>query len=360
MTELTYLYGKPAVSADIRTHNSDFQVKEILPFLPDGEGEHHLLHIRKDGLNTAQVAEMISRFAKVHPKEVTFAGQKDKNAITEQWFGVRIPGKETPDWAAMSNEQMQVLSFARHGKKLRTGALSGNRFTLVLRNVSDPEALVARLELVRDGGVPNYFGEQRFGHDGGNLVKARQMFEGRKVKDRNKRSLYLSAVRSELFNQVASARLARFGTAPIEGDCVMLSGSRSFFTAESWDDSLNKRLAEQDIQLSAPLWGRGEQLAKGDAAALESSVLAAYELERNGLEKEGLTQERRALLLRPEQLSFKLDGDALTLDFCLPAGAFATSVLRELCEYTDIKELEWRRAVAERDAREGDNAPAGE
>lgn len=360
MTELTYLYGKPAVSADIRTHNSDFQVKEILPFLPDGEGEHHLLHIRKDGLNTAQVAEMISRFAKVHPKEVTFAGQKDKNAITEQWFGVRIPGKETPDWAAMSNEQMQVLSFARHGKKLRTGALSGNRFTLVLRNVSDPEALVARLELVRDGGVPNYFGEQRFGHDGGNLVKARQMFEGRKVKDRNKRSLYLSAVRSELFNQVASARLARFGTASIEGDCVMLSGSRSFFTAESWDDSLNKRLAEQDIQLSAPLWGRGEQLAKGDAAAFESSVLAAYELERNGLEKEGLTQERRALLLRPEQLSFKLDGDALTLDFCLPAGAFATSVLRELCEYTDIKELEWRRAVAERDAREGDNAPAGE
>ncbi|QYJ76391.1 tRNA pseudouridine(13) synthase TruD [Shewanella sp. FJAT-52076] len=360
MTELTYLYGKPAVSADIRTHNSDFQVKEILPFLPEGEGEHHLLHIRKDGLNTAQVAEMISKFAKVHPKEVTFAGQKDKNAITEQWFGVRIPGKETPDWAAMSNEQMQVLSFARHGKKLRTGALSGNRFTLVLRNVSDPEALVARLEQVRSGGVPNYFGEQRFGHDGGNLVKARQMFEGRKVKDRNKRSLYLSAVRSELFNQVASARLARFGAAPIEGDCVMLSGSRSFFTAESWDDTLSKRLAEQDIQLSAPLWGRGEMLARGEAGEFESEVLAPYALERDGLEKEGLTQERRALLLRPEQLSFKVDGDTLTLDFCLPAGAFATSVLRELCEYTDVKELEWRRAVAERQAQEAANAPVGE
>jgi tRNA pseudouridine13 synthase len=363
MTELTYLYGKPAVSADIRTHNSDFQVKEILPFLPDGEGEHHLLHIRKDGLNTAQVAEMISKFAKVHPKEVTFAGQKDKNAITEQWFGVRIPGKDTPDWAAMSNEQMQVLSFARHGKKLRTGALSGNRFTLVLRNVSDPQALVTRLEQVRDGGVPNYFGEQRFGHDGGNLVKARQMFEGRKVKDRNKRSLYLSAVRSELFNQVVSARLAKqdaCGLGLLEGDCVMLSGSRSFFVAETWDETLKGRLAEKDIQLSAPLWGRGEMLAKGDAAEFEASVLASYELERSGLEKEGLTQERRALLLRPEQLSFKLDGDALTLDFCLPAGAFATSVLRELCEYSDVKELEWRRAVAERQAQEAANAPVGE
>ncbi|MBT1443375.1 tRNA pseudouridine(13) synthase TruD [Shewanella sp. JM162201] len=354
MSELFYLYGKPEVKADIRSHNSDFQVKEILPFVPEGEGEHHLIHIRKDGLNTAQVAEMLSKFAGVHPKEVTFAGQKDKNAITEQWFGVRIPGKETPDWAAMSNEQLTVLSFARHSKKLRTGALSGNRFTLVLRNVSNPQALVERVKQIEQGGVPNYFGEQRFGHDGGNLIKARQMFQGRKVKDKNKRSLYLSAVRSELFNQVASARLTRFGAAPIEGDCVMLSGSRSFFTAESWDDTLTKRLAEQDIQLSVPLWGRGLPLAVGQAGEFEAEVLLPFALERDGLEKEGLSQERRALLLRPEQLSYKVDGNAVTLDFCLPAGAFATSVLRELCDYQDVKELEWRAAIAERDAKEAE------
>ncbi|MBW8185540.1 tRNA pseudouridine(13) synthase TruD [Shewanella nanhaiensis] len=351
MIELHYLHGKPTSKADLRTHNSDFQVQEILPFVPTGEGEHHLLHIRKEGLNTNDVATLLSGFAHVHPKEVTYAGQKDKNAITEQWFGVRIPGKETPDWASLNSDQLTVLSSSRHSKKLRIGALAGNRFTLTLRNVTKMNEVIARLELIKQTGVPNYFGEQRFGHDGKNLVFGRQMLTGRKVKDRKKRSIYLSAVRSYLFNISVSARLAEHGLSKLAGDCVMLAGTKSYFTAEQWDDATIKRLDEKDIQLSAPLWGRGAALSQGDAAEFEAKALAEFETDRDGLEHAGLTQERRTLLSEPQHLSYEQEGDdTLLIKFALPAGCYATSVLRELFDYEDVKEREFRERQQARKA----------
>ncbi len=346
MSELHYLYGKPNAKADLRTQNSDFLVQEILPFAPTGEGEHHLLHIRKDGLNTVEVAKMLSSFAHVHPKEVTYAGQKDKNAVTEQWFGVRIPGKETPDWQKMNSEQLTLLSASRHGKKLRIGALAGNRFTLILRNVSAVEDVVARLEKIAQIGVPNYFGEQRFGHDGKNILFGRQMFTGRKVKDRKKRSIYLSAVRSNLFNLATSARLAAHGAATLAGDCVMLAGSKSYFTAEHWDETLVERLNNKDIQLSAPLWGRGEPLAQTEAAEIEAAALAEYSVDRDGLEQAGLNQERRTLLLEPQHLQYQVDDNTITLKFALPSGSYATSVLRELVDYQDVQEVARKAMLA--------------
>ncbi|GIU43960.1 tRNA pseudouridine(13) synthase TruD [Shewanella algidipiscicola] len=347
MSSLHYLHGQPQASADLRTHNRDFIVEEILPFLPTGEGEHHMLHVRKEGLNTADVAKMLSSFAKVHPKEVTFAGQKDKHAITEQWFGVRIPGKETPKWDELNSEQLTILSSSRHSKKLRTGALVGNRFTLTLRAVSDIADVIKRIELVKQTGVPNYFGEQRFGHDGKNLIFGRQMLAGRNVKDRNKRSMYLSAVRSNLYNAVVSARLAKYGTQVLEGDCVMLAGSKSYFVANPWDEALLERLAQKDIQLSAPLWGRGQPLSQAEALAFETSISEQFAEDCHGLEQAGLNQERRTLLLEPQHLSYETDEDVLVIKFILPAGCFATSLLRELVDYQDVNEREFnaRRAA---------------
>ncbi|QUN04830.1 tRNA pseudouridine(13) synthase TruD [Shewanella yunxiaonensis] len=353
MVELHYLYGKPHSCGNLRTYNEDFLVQELLPFAPTGEGEHHLLHIRKSGLNTAAVAEMLAKFAGVHPKEVTFAGQKDKNAVTEQWFGIRIPGKETPDWQQLNADNLQVLASHRHSKKLRIGALTGNRFTLILRELSDPDDVQKRLQQIREHGVPNYFGEQRFGHQGGNITKAREMLAGRKVKDRNKRSLYLSALRSMLFNAVTSTRLSQHSQALLAGDCVMLAGSNSFFVAEQWDEVLKRRLAEQDIQLSAPLWGRGTPLCTGDALAFESRVLEAYADDLKGLEDVGLSQERRPLFLCPQAMSWSLIPEGLKVSFVLPAGAYATSVLREVLDYTDVAEMRWQQAVAEKEANQG-------
>jgi tRNA pseudouridine13 synthase len=340
MKELHYLFGKPISQADLRTHNSDFIVKEILPFTPTGEGEHHMLHVRKNGMNTVYVAEILAKFAKVHPKEVTFAGQKDKNAITEQWFGVRIPGKETPQWTELNNEKLTILSSSRHSKKLRIGALIGNRFVLTLRNITDI------------AGVPNYFGEQRFGHDGKNLILGRQMLSGgRNVKDRHKRSMYLSAVRSNVFNQVVSFRLANHHTDTLAGDCVMLAGSKSYFTAETWDEVLNSRLAEKDIQLSAPLWGKGIPLAQAEALAVELTPLTDLSTDLQGLEDAGLSQERRPLLLEPQGIKWQFEANILTLEFVLPAGSYATSMLRELADYQDIHESQRKEMVADQQAQ---------
>lgn len=353
---LYFLHQAPISTADIRTKNSDFIVEEILPFSATGEGEHHLLHIRKDGLNTADVVKILSGFAHVHPKDVGYAGMKDKHAITEQWFGVRIPGKETPLWHELNSEQLTVLSSARHSKKLRIGALSGNRFTLTLRQVTDMDSVIERFNKIKESGVPNYFGEQRFGHEGKNLVFARQMFAGKRIKDRKKRGIYLSAIRSYLFNQLVSSRLSQYGVDKLAGDCMLLAGSKSYFVAEQWDQELIERLATHDILLSAPLWGRGEPLAKGEAGEFERKILAPFADDQAGLESAGLTQERRPLLLYPQQMSYKqLGDDVIEISFALPAGCYATSVLRELADYEDANERNFRLKRAMQQESENQN-----
>ena len=361
MSSLHYLFDKPTCTADLRTFNSDFIVKEMLPFSPTGEGEHHMIHVRKEGLNTNQVAEMLAKFAKVHQKEVTYAGQKDKNAVTEQWFGVRIPGKDTPDWASLTTPEnepnateyqsrLTILSSQRHSKKLRIGALLGNRFELTLRNVSDKDTLEKRIQQVMETGVPNYFGEQRFGHQGKNLIYGQQMLAGKKVKDRKKRSMYLSAVRSNVFNQVVSYRLNHHSVAPLTGDCVMLAGSKSFFVTDKWDPATLKRLSDNDIQLSAPLWGRGAMLPQADAASVEQTALIDLANDLAGLEQAGLEQERRPLLLKPQAMKYRFEQDCLVIEFILPAGSYATSVLRELLDYQDVQEVKRQQMVAEHNA----------
>ncbi|MDP5292203.1 tRNA pseudouridine(13) synthase TruD [Oceanimonas sp. CHS3-5] len=334
-----YLHGEPAASGRLKAEPEHFVVREDLGFAPSGEGEHIFLHIRKRGQNTQWVARDLARLAGVAQRDVTWAGLKDRHAVTEQWFGVHLPGKEMPDFSPLENDDVQILAIARHHKKLKTGALKGNWFELTLTGLEDDEELEARLAAIRERGVPNYFGDQRFGHDGGNIAQARAMFGGKRIKDRNKRSMYLSAARSYLFNLAVSHRLAQHtGEQLLNGDCVMLAGSQSFFTINDdnpLDDALRARFASGDIRLSAPLWGRGRLPSEADAASLEQAALAGMEELQSGLEANGLKQERRALLLKPEQLSWQRSERSLTLSFWLPAGSYATSLVREI-----IKEKE--------------------
>lgn len=344
LPEWHYLLGAPESEAVIRREPEHFQVDELLPFTPDGAGEHHLLHIEKRDLTTHQLAKIVARFADVPARDVSWAGLKDRHGVTRQWLSVRIPGKVDPDWAKLNDDHITLLAAHRHGRKLRTGALLGNRFKIALSSITHPEALEARLAEVLKG-VPNYYGEQRFGHGGLNVARAAEMFGGRKVKDRNKRSIYLSAARSFLFNKVVSARLAQHGLTPLGGDAVMLSGSNSFFVAEQWDAAHLTRLLEGDIDLSAPLPGDGELHSQGAAQAFEQSVLADFPALCDGLKSARVDPDRRRLLLKPEQFRHHWDGDLLWLEFVLPAGAFATSILRELVRYQDAQAIEMRSEI---------------
>ncbi|WNC69432.1 tRNA pseudouridine(13) synthase TruD [Thalassotalea nanhaiensis] len=339
VAELAYLYGKPNSHGELRRSVSDFKVDEILPFTFSGEGEHLIIHIRKTGANTLFVARQLAKYFKVKDALVSYAGLKDRNAVTKQYFGVHLPGKTQYDLSDLNIKGVEVLSYQRHNKKLKTGALIGNHFELMLRNVDDIEDVKDRWQKILSLGVPNYFGEQRFGQQGNNLTAATELFNGKKVKDKKKRGFYLSAARSFLFNEFISERIKNkhFSTA-INGDVYMLSGSRSIFSQDEVDETITKRLAEKDISITAPLWGAGELATSSQARELEQDLASNYEEFCKGLAKFGLKQERRSISLFLESGQLEVLENDIKLSFFLPAGCFATTILRELLLYTDMSQ----------------------
>lgn len=332
--DLPCAHGDPVLSARIRVAPEDFVVEELPGFEPSGTGEHLLLTIEKRGLTTADALRRIARWAGVPERTLGHAGLKDRHAVTRQRVSVHLPKRSAPDPAGLDDESLRVLSADWHARKLPRGALAGNRFVLTLREVAgDRGAIAARLEAVRTRGVPNYFGEQRFGRLGDNVQQALAMFAGKRV-GRDLRALLLSAARSELFNRVLAERVRRgCWDRPLEGEVWMLDGRRSVFGPEPWSDALAHRLASFDIHPTGPLWGRGPLRTRGEALRIEQEAVGAADARalREGLEAAGLEQERRALRVRPEALQWDWPApDVLRLEFALPPGAYATAVLAEL------------------------------
>lgn len=335
MNDLSYLYGEPDLTCLFKQFPTDFQVTEVLPFTPSGEGEHLWIELEKTGENTMWAADQLARCLKVSSRQVSFAGLKDRQGVTRQWFSIQYPISSQPDFTQLPNS-LKVIRYHRNLRKLRRGALSGNQFKIKLRQVSDVELFIHRIRLLEKG-VPNYFGPQRFGHGAGNLQKAEQMFAGKRIKNRDKRSLYISAARSVVFNHFVSARI-RGGLAHqiLAGDCMILSGSHSYFIAHEVDDELKQRFVLGDIQLSGPLVGAGKLPCEDEAFLFETEQLELNRHWLNGLERVGLKQERRPLLVVPKELSWQIEGDSITLSFYLPAGSYATSVIRELACYSSV------------------------
>ena len=339
MSDLPRAFGPAVLGARLRSQPEDFQVVELPAFAASGDGEHLLLTVRKRGHNTVQVAKWLAQWAGVPEMAVSYAGQKDRHAVTEQRFSLHLPGRADPDLAGLAIDGLEVLQAERHNRKLQRGALAGNRFTLVLREVTgEPAAIEQRLAQIAARGLPNWFGEQRFGHGGNNIGQALAMFGGRRVR-REQRSMFLSAARSQLFNQVLAARVADGSwDGALEGEVWLLNGSRSVFGPEPFTAELAQRLADFDIHPSAPLWGAGELRSEGAARALEEAALAddiALRL-RAGLEQAELRQERRATRLRPEGLDWQwLAPDVLQLRFALPPGCYATALVHELGEVNE-------------------------
>lgn len=332
MSALAAAHGAPLLSGRLRASAEDFRVDEIAGFEPSGAGEHLLLTIRKRGMTTPQAARRIAAWAGVAEMGVGYAGLKDRHAVTTQRFSVHLPKRVAPDLAVLQDDDLQVLDSAWHARKLPRGALAGNRFTLVLREVAgDAAAAEARLQAIRERGLPNYFGVQRFGRGGDNVESARRMFAGQRVR-REQRSMLLSAARSELFNRVLSARVeAGNWDTGLPGEVWMLDGSASVFGPQAMDETLQARLAAFDIHPTGPMWGRGELRSQDVVAALEAAIAGAEPELCAGLEAAGLRQERRALRIRASDLAWRwLAPDALELGFGLPPGSYATVLVAQL------------------------------
>jgi len=303
-----HAYKILAGSAELKTEPEDFVVVEEFDEASfSGAGEHVCLQIRKRGQNTRWIAAALAEVAGVAERDIGFCGMKDRHAVTTQWFSVA----HADEWrmSPLAIPDCEVLQVVRHQRKLRRGSHRGNNFAIRLRNVSesiDVAILDERLALIAKSGVPNYFGEQRFGIAGQNLVEAdRLLRRGRQRKMGGRQGIFLSAARSYLFNQVLSERVKQ----------------------QSWSQVLDGEVIPQ-----GPLWGRGRSASKGALAELENRVLADFQPWCNALEHLGLDQQRRDLLLRLSQFEWHWQGRDLCLSFALPVGTYATSVLRELLE----------------------------
>jgi len=336
-----YANGKPGCRGMIRRVPEDFIVDEQLGFDPEGEGNHAWLHIEKRNTNTEWLARELARLADVPLREVGYAGLKDRHALTRQTFTVNLSGKDEPDWQQLASDDVRFLEIDRHGRKLRRGALRENRFDITVRELQgECDDIEQRLQRVAVEGVPNYFGEQRFGHHYGNLAMAAAMFRGEwRETIRHKRSLYLSAARSYLFNRVLSARVSDGSwRRALAGESLMQAGSTSCFSVRLIGSEIEARIASGQLYPTAPLWGRGRPLSLAEAQALELRVLEGESLWKTGLEKAGMEQERRALPLPVSGLTWQWpEARTLRLQFALSPGAYATSVLRELLMVVSAK-----------------------
>ena len=168
-------WGSLPGSAVIRYCPEDFQVSEQLGFELSGEGEHRFLYLQKRQLNSMELLQRLSDLSGVAQRDIGISGLKDRNAVTRQWFSVGMAGRPEPDWYSLqTGGDVLVLEVGHHLRKLRRGVHRANRFTLVLRELQGERAALAqRLQKLRDAGVPNYFGEQRFGRNGSTREQAR-------------------------------------------------------------------------------------------------------------------------------------------------------------------------------------------
>ncbi|WP_133135787.1 tRNA pseudouridine(13) synthase TruD [Legionella rowbothamii] len=329
------VYGLPQSTAHLKCVPEDFQVNEFFDTPFSGQGEHILLRIEKSGLNTEEVVKSLASLIHKPVKMISYAGLKDRQALTTQWLSVHAPGEEIPGIEQLSAPGWRVLECTRHHKKLKPGFLTGNQFIIRLRDLTDEAAFLQRVEAIKKAGVPNYFGEQRFGHDAGNLSRAEEMLvQGRKVKDRFRKGMYCSAARSWIFNLILAHRVSeRNWNTPLTGDVMQLSGSKSIFVIDEVQEELMQRIRDKDISPASPLPGKSKHKVQGEASALIDKIYADWQPWLAGLERVGLEEAWRANILHVEQFDCVIQDKVAELSFILPAGSYATAVLRELVLY---------------------------
>lgn len=193
MPNLPNPYTATIQSATLKAAPQDFIVEELLDIDFSENGEHLWLHMQKTHLNTAYVAQLLAKWAEIPTHDVSYSGLKDRHAVTSQWFSLRLPKKAAPETDFLmfaknwlnAEENICILGQHWHTKKLQRGTHKFNRFIITLHNVvGDKQAIEEQLEQIKTRGIPNYFGEQRFGQDDNNIVTALEFFATGRIKGR--------------------------------------------------------------------------------------------------------------------------------------------------------------------------------
>ncbi len=335
-------YGEIHLTGVIKSSAADFQVTEKLGFKPSGEGEHLFLYVEKNNLTTHQLIEQVARVTGLNCKNIGYAGLKDKHAITRQWISLHLPGAkckpEIPD-----TENYQVLESAWHDKKLRVGIHRSNSFDVVVREITgQSDDFETRIEKLSKHGFANYFGQQRFGQKQDNVEQALRVLNNRhkaKRLNRNKKSLYLSALRSELFNRILASRIGQgIWQQPVEGDVFMLAGSQSVFS-ESLNHEILKRYSDKDIHSAISLFGTGESRLSARALDIEQQVIKQNPEIADTLIRNKIKRSFRAnrALVSALQADFNAERTELRIRVELEKGFYLTTLLNHLLVLQNAK-----------------------
>lgn len=328
----------PGIGGTLKTRPEDFIVEEIPAYEPTGAGEHLFLWLEKRGVSAEELKRRLSKTLEIAPDDIGMAGLKDRQAVTRQY--VSVPAVCEERVALVDDDQIRVLRHSRHPHKLKTGHLKGNRFSILLRD-PHPQAFTTAGEvrdLLAKSGFPNYFGDQRFGREGVTRKTGFQLLRGdleEKQIPRSRRRflkrLSLSAAQAELFNQALAKRMTEGQVGQVfPGDVMQVSASGGLFVAEDIDTE-QKRFEAGEIAITGPIFGRKMRQPTGEPAAWEEQILKENKLSTSDFRRfPKLTPgTRRPYLIRPGEFAVSEAAEGLRFDFTLPAGVYATTLLRE-------------------------------
>jgi tRNA pseudouridine13 synthase len=307
----------------------DFRVDELPLYEPAGEGDHTFVRVEKRLRTTEEVARALAHAAGVRPRDVGYAGRKDRMAVTTQWFSV--PGLDPSSALDLALPGARVLEAARHRHKLRTGQLRGNRFRVVLSDV-DPARVRERVDVMTREGMPNRFGAQRFGRDGDNAERGSRLLRGMDaVRERRKARFLVSALQSAVFNAVLAERQRPLGRLEL-GDVAILHGSGGLFRVDD-PEAEQARADAFEISATGPVFGTRRIEPSGAVAERERAILARWDIDLETLRPPGgirLRGSRRAFRVRPESVELESTTSGVAISFSLPAGSYATVLLEEI------------------------------
>jgi tRNA pseudouridine13 synthase len=335
----------PGIGGTIKSIPEDFEVEEIPAYEPSGTGDFLFLWIEKRGMGAEYFTRQVAQRLGIGVGQVGTAGLKDRHAVTRQW--VSVPADAETNLGQLEGDGVRVLKVGRHGNKLRPGHLHGNRFRIVIREVSKdidvPSVVASIVQRIQAHGLPNFYGAQRFGHDGETLHLGLALLknlplpispDGRQPNVRNPflRKLALSAVQSALFNEYLSGRMTNgLLRQVLLGDVMAKWPFGGMFVADDVAAE-QARFDRRETVSAGPIFGRKTFPTRHEAAEREAAILAGEGLSRESFARFGklLMGSRRHNVVYVDDLQADLQLESVQLTFTLPAGSYATVLLSEV------------------------------